>query len=157
MIIIKRGNPTEQSVADTITRVTPNLSVFPKNNSLKVMEIRAKYIIGNALFLDAESPLYTEKGNPKKTEFVLCINGYWIRIECKSQKTNSVLIESIQFQFSYIPFMPENEYWLVVNGYLATDYCMNLFEKEKQRYQLQNKVWIGTLNDFEVKLKTIIF
>ena len=103
------------------------------------------------LFQDAESPYLTINNNPRKTEFVIHDpkNKIYWRLECKSQKEYSNMVTRLYDELDYVRELPENKICFIIEGALTLPKVLIKFIIKVKEMKLTNKVWIGTVDEFE--------
>lgn len=142
-----------------IKRIINELVDPRPHERLSLLEMQAvkEYDNDNKLFIEAGSPYPTITGQQKRTEIVLQCPDYSIdwRIECKSRQTKS-LIGEIIIELSFVAKIPEKLYCLVFNDVLAHPYILNQIQQEIDLRQLNDRVWYGTAQQFETKLKQLM-
>ena len=146
----------EDNVKEKITSFfNNNVQSYESGNSVNMMLMKMTYNNKTKLFHDAESPYLTYKNNPRITEFVLHSPNhkiYW-RIECKTQETYSNLVSRLFDELDYISELPENKICFIVEGILCQPQILIKFVNKVKAMNLKNKVWIGSINDFDCLLK----
>jgi hypothetical protein len=150
-----RYNDFEEQVNVIIKSFLDNkVQTYEECNTLKMVELKRKYNDKNKIFYDVESPYLTNNNNPRKTEFVIDAPQYKIywRVECKSQKEYSNLVCRLYDELDYITDLPEDRICFIVEGALSNPIVLKKFTDKLKTLKLRNKVWIGTVSQFENEL-----
>ncbi|MBN1117784.1 MAG: hypothetical protein JXA77_11300 [Bacteroidales bacterium] len=150
---MKRHNDFEQQVMSVIESYG-NVQLTYDKESVVSTEILKQSNDKNKLFTDAGSPYYTKIGNQKRTEFVYYspINSVDIRVECKSRKKSGLLGE-ILYELNFVLKIPEKKYCMVFSDTLIDKYFLKQLKITIKEKNLTEKVWFGSLKNFERFLK----
>jgi hypothetical protein len=152
--IPQRSNVLEDKTIQAICSIVPIDRRFEWFSS-KSVELMKSYNNLNKLFIDACSENLTYKGNQRRTEFVLhcpIANINW-RIECKQQKTPEGTIARITNELDRVIKLHEDKLCLILEGGFRYPIVMKQIADEILKRGLENRVWFGSLNEFEQLLR----
>jgi hypothetical protein len=153
--MIERKNEFENRTIQLIQSIVPIQACYPEGNSVDVLKIMKSTDRSNKVFLDACSPYHTPLGNNKKTEIVLHCPAYGInwRLECKSLKKYSSMVGATLYELNFIAKIHEDKYCLLLEGALTTPYVTRQICQIIREKNLRDKVWYGSLQEFEQLLR----
>jgi|JFJP01.1.fsa_nt_gi hypothetical protein len=139
---------------ETVLNNHGNVQLIYIGESVVATKILKESTNKNKLFKNACSPYLTPTGRQKKTEFVYHSpsNNIDIRIECKSRKTLG-LIGEITDELNFITNIPEKQYCLVLSEILLSNYILDRINTIVVEKELQDKIWVGSLEQFKSFLK----
>lgn len=154
---IVRNNISENQVLQATMNVLPNANVFEKDNNIGIVEVRKEIFKGINIFLDAQNPNKTEKGNYKRTEFRISVNKKDIWVEVKQQKTTTNIVDSVLGEIARARFF-DGDYWLVLLGepYRVPSVIFE-YANAIKLYGLQKKIKLFTsITDYQSELKKAV-
>ncbi len=146
------GKIFEQKVLSVI-RYRGNVQLEYYKLSLVAAKIIKQSNDKDKIIIEAAPPYCTDLGNPKHTEIVFQspINKLDLRIECKYRVKPSLIGEIIK-ELNYVADIPEKLYCLVLDDNIATKSILKLIETTVKEKNLINKVWFGSLSNFDIFL-----
>lgn len=153
--MIERHNELEQRMFDRVQLIVPMKRIYPVTySSDHIKRILKRNENFSTIFLDAPSPYLTINDNYKKTEGVISVpkNGIFWRIECKSQENYSDLIGRVLLELNFVAKLIEDKYCLILEKAFMLSYALKIIDATIREKNLINKVWRGSLDDFEVML-----
>ena len=151
---VKRHNEGEDSVLQATLDIIPNITIHKKNNNMGIVEIRKKIFNGVNLFMDAENPNKTSKGNYRRTELKITNKNTDVFIEVKQQKTSSNITDSVLGEVSRARNI-KGQYWLVLLGkpYQCPIVLYSIVEAI-ELYKLNDKVKVfTTIEQYKTELQ----
>lgn len=152
-VMIPRYNDLENRTLHMLMSKARVTELYNTHSSTS-MEILKKSSNANKLFVDAHSLNLTPYGNERKTEFVIHIPIYGInwRVECKSQKRDSNMIYRVNEEFDCVAKIREDKLCLILEGAFTLPHNLKKLADEIIRRKLENRVWLGSLPQFEQML-----
>lgn len=154
-----RYNQFENSTNDVLFSLIKFQLEYRKGNTTDVLEERKNYLSShflNKIFYDAESPYLTDYGNHRRTEFVIHCPKYRInwRIECKRLTKLTDLKHAVLYQVECVADLNEDMLILILDGdLLLPEFALQLAERIKLMKLSPDRIWFGSLAEFEIMLK----
>jgi len=153
--MIIRHNDLEQKMINTICANVQLDSHYPNVRTVEIVKIIKKNDKGNKILTDVPSPYLTYTGRNMVTEAVLCCPNYDIdwRVECKGQKKITSLVARVYEELRHVAKISEDKYCLILGGALLSTHVIKRIAEIIAENNLQDKVWYGSICDFEEKLQ----
>lgn len=151
-----RHNESENIVLQTTIETIPQIKIFKKDNTMGIVEVRNLIFKGTKLFIDAQNPNKTSKGNYRKTEFRIVGNKSDVYVEVKQQKTSSNITDSVLGEISRAKNI-KGQYWLILLGkpYQCPIVLYSIAEAIKD-FKLTNKVKVmTTIEQYKTELQKV--
>jgi hypothetical protein len=145
-----RHNFFEEQVKQETKRYFKNVQSYESGNTLNMVKLRRSFNNKTKFFHDVDSPYLTYKNNQRNTEIVLDAPEHrlYIRIECKTQVEYSNMITRLYDELDYVNDLPEDMICFVLEGALLCPEVITKFALKIKAMKLQNRVWFGSIDDF---------
>lgn len=153
--MIFRSNEFEQNVVDVIKKIFNVKYEYDNNNTPFILNQRVLSVNGTALFHDANSLYKTPNNNYRTTELVLYSKEHnvHIRIDAKQQKTNSNIIShTVYSELRNVNLLREDKLFLILGGAYLLPYNLYNLAAEIKFLKHEDRVWWGSIKDFENEL-----